>query len=130
MRFTTSNVFIISAVALLSLIPAANAIEIGFINPKPAQTYSVGESVTVDWFVLDPDNETLGQSGDFYMKNFDGFSVLLAKDVAILSSSFPLTIPSAPPTAESDYGLLGSSYYVSFETYNFGVFNSELFYID
>ena len=39
--------------------------------------------------------------------------VLLAKDVAILSSSFPLTIPSAPPTAESDYGLLGSSYYVS-----------------
>jgi hypothetical protein len=56
MRFTTwstvTNVIIISTIStLLSLIPAANAIEIGFIFPTTGQTYKAGESATVAWYV-------------------------------------------------------------------------------
>jgi hypothetical protein len=55
MRFTTwstvTNVFIISTVALLSLIPAANAIVIGWIRPQPGDTYQAGKEALVEWYV-------------------------------------------------------------------------------
>ena len=59
MRFTTwstvTNVFIISTVALLSLLPAANAqangVKIGWMNPLPGDTFQAGEEAQVEWYV-------------------------------------------------------------------------------
>ena len=55
MRFTTcsavTNVFIVYTVALLSLIPSANAQDtaIIFYAPKPGETYQAGEMANVTW---------------------------------------------------------------------------------
>jgi hypothetical protein len=51
MRFTLTNVFIISTVALLSLVPAANAANVGFINPKPKDTIKAGKKHLINWYV-------------------------------------------------------------------------------
>jgi hypothetical protein len=57
MRFTTcsavatSNVFIVSTVALLSLIPAVNAIDFGFWYPEAGDTYQAGEMANVTWYI-------------------------------------------------------------------------------
>ena len=53
MRFTTwstvTNVFIVSTVALLSLIPAANAFDIVILSPAGGETYRPREKATVSW---------------------------------------------------------------------------------
>ena len=62
MRFTTwstvTKVVIISTVALLSLLPAANAqangIKIGWMHPLPGETYHAGKEAQVEWYVPKP----------------------------------------------------------------------------
>jgi hypothetical protein len=62
MRFTTwstvTKVVIITTVALLSLLPAANAqangIKIGWMHPLPGETYQAGKEAQVEWYVPKP----------------------------------------------------------------------------
>ena len=55
MRFTTfsavTNVFIVYTVALLSLIPSANAQDVAiiFYTPQAGETYQAGEMANVTW---------------------------------------------------------------------------------
>jgi hypothetical protein len=61
MRFTTwstlANTLFISTVALLSLIPAANAIvDLTFVHPKLGDVHHAGETISFAWYV--PKRET------------------------------------------------------------------------
>jgi hypothetical protein len=57
MRFTSlstlTNTLFISAVALVSLIPAANAfVFVTFTDPGPGTSYHAGDTMLVKWYVL------------------------------------------------------------------------------
>jgi hypothetical protein len=64
MRFTTwslvTNVFVISTVALLSLIPAANALEITIGPPGAGDAHQPGERAIVAWYVPKPRETMIG----------------------------------------------------------------------
>ena len=61
MRFTL-NAFIVSTVALLSLItPVVNAVDVGVINsPSAGQTVNLFQPVDVTWYVVNPSTVLIG----------------------------------------------------------------------
>ncbi|KAH9997077.1 hypothetical protein BJV77DRAFT_104164 [Russula vinacea] len=135
MRFTTwstvTNVFIVSTVALLSLIPAANAFDILILSPAGGETYRPREKATVSWRIdkidlVDVDSELSGKICDIVMMGSDnGYSYLLSKGVPILNDSALVKYPAAPPSTEDS----GISYYISLQT-EYGAFTSNLFFME
>ncbi|KAH9991366.1 hypothetical protein BJV77DRAFT_962849 [Russula vinacea] len=80
MRFTTwstlKTAFIISALALLSLIPVANAdVEIVFTSPKAGSTYYFGTNQgmnTIDWYIAADDIKLDGVYGSIFLMDGTG----------------------------------------------------------
>jgi len=70
MRFT-SNAFIFSAVALLSLIiPVVNAVDVAVINsPSAGQKLNAFQLVDVTWYVVNPSTVLMAINGGYYLQD-------------------------------------------------------------
>ncbi|KAF8465607.1 hypothetical protein DFH94DRAFT_686338 [Russula ochroleuca] len=120
MRFTPwsklKTASIIFAVALLSLIPAANAdMVIDFSSPIAGAAYFVGTSVQITWYIAEDDIPLDGIYGNLLLMNGSG-----AACVSLLGDGASVVFPYVQP---------GNDYYIKIET-AIANFQSSYFSLD
>ncbi|KAF8465606.1 hypothetical protein DFH94DRAFT_698768 [Russula ochroleuca] len=112
MRFTPWSTLktasIISAVVLLSLIPAANAdMVIDFSSPIAGAAYLVGTPVQITWYIAEDDRPLDGVYGNLFLMDGSGAAYLLAPGVSLLDDGASVAFPYVQP---------GNDYYIEIET--------------